>query len=626
MKLRSQIIAVAVLLVATGAIFVMVGNAGVKTDFDRAPYWEAVASGEWRIADQPDANPQITTTTLTLDTFAATWGFPPPAADSDTPRQDAVAALANTLQTQIVMDEMRGPTDDVIDGAPVTWLHIRIDASVGTAGREIPRTEFVQVLFEKEQPPDAAADAAQQYVSVQYASQGEYIPAALDEFWVWLRDHIHTLAAPAEPELATWAEDEPGIYSYTPKPSAQAQLQVQDTTLDEFVTTWNLAPIPDDAELPLLTALESYRQSNQQAIADSGFTITPDTFDGPKLELYGGVPVALLRIQIESQPRPNGDMYQGVDLATALLDKGDGEIVTVDYTFNGKPDNTIYNDFLTWLEDNAADLVMDDDDALPTGDDAADDASDDAADDADAGDADDAADDAGDDAADDADAGDADDAADDASDDAADDADAGDADDAADDAGDDAADDADAGDADDAADDAGDDAADDADSDTAAAEGPWIERGEGQYLHAEYQGVQLTAQDMPLAQFVEGQAVEMPADDSDTPLLDVLDQTRVQFIDIAATENITMTDNAYVGPEYRQYGETDVAFLRIKVEAQSNAQGQPFPGLDFALVLIDKGDDEVTMIQFWSTQAPDTMVFADFESWLEDNADRLATR
>lgn len=378
-----------------------------------------------------------------------------------------------------------------------------------------------------------------------------------------------------DPAVENWQENVPGQLTYLPRPESGAQVYYSVMTLEEFASGLGVEPPPADAPYPQLTMLETMRDGFEEQIAELGLDATPDAIEGPAIVLVNGVPVSQLRVQLDAQEGASSNAFPGLDLLIGIIDRPGDEIELVQYRLQGTPDPTIYQDFRAWLESKAVEFAGSDE-ATETPD------------------ADEPAEPAADDAAEEPASEPETEPAEDATDEPAD--------------------------GDDDAAPAGDQPADGG----AAATEPWNEVMPGVLMYGADPAItaQIAFRSMPVEEFATGSSFEMPAEDASAPMLDLLVQLRETLAGQLETQGLTISDDAFDEPEATEVAGKPAARLRLTAAPQTPASGQPFPGLDIAIVLVELPDGQLAAIQYTYQGAPEATVYAEFETWLDENADR----
>lgn len=400
---------------------------------------------------------------------------------------------------------------------------------------------------------------------------------------VYLADHPTNTPAPTvgpsptplpDPAANNWAETVPGQLVYSAKPESSAQIAHSTTTLDAFVQGMGMETPPADTPYPALAALETLRDGFEQQMAELGLSGGSDVFDGPSIELVNGVPVSRLRVRLDAQQNNQGGQFPGLDLMIGVIERPGDEIELVQYRLQETPDPTIYRDFRAWLEANVGELS-----GGAAGDEIGAEATE----------------------APDADATEA------APESAPTEEAAGSAPEAA------------------PSEEAAQGATPVAEVPGAEDEGPWSEVAEGVLMYAAdpLLFAQIAHRVMPVSEFVTGSGLEAPAEDADTPMLDLLAQLRETFAGQLTAQGLTPGENAFTGPEQMEIAGQPAARLRFTAPPQTPENGQPFPGLDMEVILVDLGDGQLAAIQYTYQGAPDGSVYDAYLAWLEDNAARV---
>lgn len=134
---------------------------------------------------------------------------------------------------------------------------------------------------------------------------------------------------------------------------------------------------------------------------------------------------------------------------------------------------------------------------------------------------------------------------------------------------------------------------------------------------------QIAYRSMPVSEFVTGSGLDAPAEDAGTPMLDLLMQLRETFAGQLAAQGLTPPEDAFAGPEATQIAGKPAARLRFTALPQTPENGQPFPGLDMEVILVDVGDGQLAAIQYTYQGAPENSVYDAYATWLEENAARV---
>jgi hypothetical protein len=420
-----------------------------------------------------------------------------------------------------------------------------------------------------------------------------------------------------DPAVDHWSETAPGQVAYTADPETPAQIVYQTMPLDTYIQQRGLETPAADAALPLLDLLQQRRELYATQIEELGLQAGPDALEGPAVEKFGGVPVAMLRVKVPPQPLADGREFPGLDLIEGLVERPEGEVTYVEYSLGAEPDVIVHNDFRAWLEINAARLAGQDDDE------AADDAPDDEA-------APEPADEPDDQPAPEADS--TEEPADETTvPEPTEEATAEPDEEPAQEATEEPADEP----APEATDEPGDEGAampDDAPaeepgSEAAAPAQGWTEVAPGQYLHATTSNAFVGHQASTMAALSGQLGIEPPADDAEEPVLDILTAAKNDLEFQVTGLGVTFAEDSIEGPEMREYDSVPVAYFHAALNPTTTAEGQSFPGQEMALVIIDQGEGNIQLIQlqYIYEDQPDPAIYADFQTWLEDNTARLLT-
>ena len=214
---RSQIAALAVLLVGLGVVLALVANAGVSTGvfstatptatFTPSPTPPPVASADNWTSSGPgqltySADPSITAqiryqTFASVDDVVSSIGLTAPAADDPYPLisllkqlQEALSAQVDSAQLSTTPDAFTGPSIEIVENTPVAALRLLIAPQTPASGQDFAGVDLVQMFIEH--PDD-------QVTFVQYVLQGEPSPAVYAGFQAWLSANITDLLAQQAP-------------------------------------------------------------------------------------------------------------------------------------------------------------------------------------------------------------------------------------------------------------------------------------------------------------------------------------------------------------------------------------------------------------------------------------------
>ncbi len=378
-----------------------------------------------------------------------------------------------------------------------------------------------------------------------------------------------------------WAEVAAGQLTYD-DPAIPAQIQYQQQTLDEFITSSGYQAPADDVAYPLVNLLQQMSDDLEQQAQGVQITIEPGAITGPVIEIIDNTPVALLHVVVQPQMTPSGQDFPGLDLARGLIDRGNGAITVVTYALQSEPSPAAYADFQAWLAANMSDLSAPEATAQATPEGGATPVPETPVAETPV-------------------------------------------------AGATAVPESETPAA---------EATPVAEGETAEATpelvppeaepvgeapaGPWLEVAPGQFVHAENPNAMIATSSMPIDEFAQQIGTEPPADDDPAPLLTVLEFLRSDLETQLAANGIAVDENDVQGPQTEVYGGVPVATIHITVAAQTTASGQDIQGQELLLGLIDRGDGTLALFQFVYQGEPDAAITADFEAWLADNAPALA--
>ncbi len=377
-----------------------------------------------------------------------------------------------------------------------------------------------------------------------------------------------------------WTEGDAGVLTYTADATLQAQASYETSTLDDFVTQVGIEAVPADTKYPLANALEQFKTVLEGQIAEGGYTVAPDAFTGPDIKIIGDEAVNLLRVQIPPQTTASGTEFPGVDLAQFLVDKGDGNMLWMQFVLRGALNSAPYDDFLVWMDVHLPDLMKaPDTTATPA---------------------------------------------------------------------------------------AETPVAETPVAETPAAEGTpaaetpvaettteapvtpvaeaqatpqatatrsavetvfsdkWTEGQAGSLTYVSDPNITIQYGNVDLASFAQRLGVTASVEGQPASIDDVLTQTRAGYDQMIQTNSITIAEGDLVGPAVDDLDGVTVNYLYISLSAQTTASGQQLGGSQQYLGLIDLGDGQVQLIVFTNKTSPDPAVYADFRTWLTDNATVLA--
>jgi hypothetical protein len=302
---RSQIAALAVLLVGLGVVLVLVGDTGVSTgvflpdqptetvtptptpsptpmpEADAGNWVESPESpGQLTYAPDPAIDAEIVYQTTSYDDMVNLIGLDRPADDDKYPLVTLLAGIRAELESQVSEsqltldpDGITGPVIEVIEGLPVTTLRVRAASQTTGAGQEFAGLDLVQMFIEG---PDGNV------TFLQYVLRGEPNPTVYADFRAWLAANIVDITsagAEATPEATTEAE-------------ATAQAEAGPTQAAPEGTT-------PEATTEAQVTLEATQEAPQGPIPTAETAVTP----GATLEATVEAQVTLEATQ-EAPPSP----------------------------------------------------------------------------------------------------------------------------------------------------------------------------------------------------------------------------------------------------------------------------------------------------------------------------------
>jgi hypothetical protein len=274
MMQRSQIAALAVLLVGLGIVLALVGTAGVSTGVfstatpvptstpsptplpeSSADNWTVSSTGQLTYSADPNINAQVVyQTAASVDEIANLTGLTAPAADDPYPLitlltqiHDELISQADTSKLTLAPDAFTGPVIEIVQDMPVSMMRLQLAAQTTGDGQEFPGLDLVQMFIPH---PDG------QITFVQYVLRGEPNPTVYADFRAWLSAHITDIlaqqaSATATPEGTPAPTTEPGATEQatpeaattqaataeaTPEPSATPEVVTPETTEEAAVT------------------------------------------------------------------------------------------------------------------------------------------------------------------------------------------------------------------------------------------------------------------------------------------------------------------------------------------------------------------------------------------------------
>jgi hypothetical protein len=405
-----------------------------------------------------------------------------------------------------------------------------------------------------------------------------------------------------------WSESAPGQVTHNGDPENPAQIVYETIPLDTFIEQRQLETPAGDAALPLLDLLQQRGALYEVQIEELQLQAGPDAVQGPAVEKFGGVPVAMLHITVPPQTLADGRDFPGLDLVEGLVEHGEDEVTFFEYALSADADPVVFNDFRAWLEANAPRLAGQEDAGAagdePAGEPAPE-ATDEPAPEATAEPDDEPAPEATEESAA---------PAPEATEEPAEEATAEPDDEPAPETTEEPA-----------GDEPAPDATDEPAGEAAAPTSGWTEVGPGQYLHATTSNAFVVHEASTVDGFSGQLGIEPPGDDAEEPALDILIAAK-NDLEFQVTEiGASFAEDSVEGPEMREYDSVPVAYYHAALDPTTTAEGQPFPGQELALVIIDQGDGNIRLIQmqYIYEAERDPVIYADFQTWLEDNAAAL---
>jgi hypothetical protein len=406
---RSQIAALAILIVTLGVVLALVGSGGMKNDVflaedtptplppPNAANWSAAEPGAMTYVD-PNLPAQIIYQTVSLDELIELTGFERPAADDPDPLTTLVGQLRASLEDQITQAQLAvepgalsGPTPEVIGGLNAVTMRVIIAPQEG-AGGPFPGLDLERMLIQQ-------ADG--QLTIVDYALRGEFSPVPYADYRVWLAQNVAQLPAmeepvsaeptPAAPDATPGAEATPAADA-TPEPDATSEaaepgvvateaaaeptekwLEVTQgqvvyvsnpsaailyfaSATDEFVQSLNLELAAGEPTSPLEEVMTLLYAQLEKQLQDEGISLEGGSFEGPITEDLNGVPFIYVRLTFQTQTVADGTELPGQETVLGVLDQGENRVTAIRFAYQGEADPAIYADFREWLNENSARL------------------------------------------------------------------------------------------------------------------------------------------------------------------------------------------------------------------------------------------------------------------------------
>jgi|GEM_PF-2711610 len=581
MTLRSQTVAIVVLLVAVGAVFVLVGAGGVNTAAHSAAStpvppttiptstplpegsadaWMEVSPGEWSYTADPNLNILLNDTAMGLPEMAQALGVEAPAEDADFPAWDLLENTKALIQEQIAGTptestlQLDGPTMKVYQNVAVAFLYL-IAQEEGT-----PSTKTIVGMFEEssgnmhlvqaqfplennaqlnadfeawldqlvgklavtpeatEEAPATTEEAAtpaatEEAAAVPAATEEAAAPAATEEVVVPVTTEE---AAVVEPLGEGWVLTNEN-YVYVADPSIDAQMSYEITTLDNYIANSMLQAPADAAAAPFEDLLSQIRTQIEAQITQMALALEEGQFVGPLTEDFGSVSTTYIRFQISPQTMSDSTPFEGTDQIYALVDGGDGRLISLRFSTAGEPSEAAFEAFKSFIATNA-DVFTTPDAAI-------------------------------------------------------------------------------------------------------IASQDWLAAG-GQALYGPRPAdpISLVYNLSSIDDFMNQLAMQAPAEDSETPLVDLLNQLRTQF------ESFGGESMVFDGPTQETLNDIPVAFMHVTRAAQEATETTvAVDAMDVALVLFYRGEGEIAFVQYVAQGEPDQAVYEAFHTWVEDHVTELAT-
>jgi hypothetical protein len=266
MMQRSQIAALAVLLVGLGVVLALVGTAGISTGVfstatpvptstpsptplpePSADNWTVSSTGQLTYSADPNINAQVVyQTAASVDEIANLTGLTAPAADDPYPLitllteiHDELVSQADTSQLTLAPDAFTGPVIEIVNDIPVATMRLQLSPQTTGGGQEFPGLDLVQMFV---QHPDG------QITFVQYVLRGEPNPTVYADFRAWLSANIADIIAQqasptATPEGTPAPTTEPGATEQvTPEAAATQEVTPEAAATQEVTPEATLEP------------------------------------------------------------------------------------------------------------------------------------------------------------------------------------------------------------------------------------------------------------------------------------------------------------------------------------------------------------------------------------------------
>jgi mono/diheme cytochrome c family protein len=593
MSLRAQTIAgIAILILVTGIVFLMLGDAGVSTGVylpestltptptvtpSPTPVPEASADNWTENPDQPgtysySANPEISAflgyqiTTLT-DLIQGGFGVEPPADDSPAPLLDALQTIRTELETQIAdaelimpPDGIEGPEMELVGPIPVAFLRFNFLLQAGQDGQLAPGQIILGLI---DRPDDQVA-------FVQYQIQGEPDPAVERDFRAWIVANADLLLGTEEAE----ATEEPEVEA-TEEVGAEATEEAEVTEEPEVEATEEAgaeateepeAEVTEEPEVEATEEPEAQAEPTEEATEAMEPTEAVEATEEP--EAQAAPTEEAVETAITGDAENGGALFIAACSACHAAEDGIGPALTgmseraatrveglsaqeylhqsiVEpgaYVVEGYDDGIMPTTYAEqYTEQEITDLVayILEEGVEPEATEAA-----------------------------------------------------------------------------------------GPESAAPATDEKWLELGPGQFVYApDPNAARIIHVAGSLDELAAMIGAEPPAEDAETPLADLLLFVRSAVEDQIAQLGAEVADDGLEGPATTEIDDVSLTYLRFQVQPQTTASGETLSGQDLFMGLIDLGDGHIRMLQYQYAFAEeaDPAVYEDFQTWLADNIHTLAT-
>lgn len=430
----------------------------------------------------------------------------------------------------------------------------------------------------------------------------------------------------ADVRAKNWTEVQPGSLTYAPRPDLQTfPLTYQTMTLDSFVQQNNGTPIPAGTKYPLVEAMNQFRAELEKQVEQYGLVVAPEALTGPDIDVIGSEQVVRVRITVAPQTA-SGQEFPGLDMTELLVDTGGGNILSILYRMPGVEDPKAYADFQAWVEVNLADLVKKAE-ATPTPG-------------------------TGTPGTETTPAETPNPAAATPGTPAAESgtpvpttllptaagaatlpptpaetvqptAEAVTSVPATQAATPEATPVAEAPTAVPATPEATPQATTEATTVALTPGQKWVEQTPGEVVYASNPKATIGYGALPLSEYAARQGVQVPTGQTLT-ITDLLTQMKTNIMQMFQTNQIVLETNGFEGPQTEVFNGVTVTYLHLSLKTQTTAGGQSISGQELFLGVIDLGGGQVQLVIFANQGEPDPAIYADFKTWLSDNAARLS--